>query len=215
MGVKERKERERRQRKMQILEAAKALFLKNGFLNVTMNDIASATELSTGTIYLYFKNKEDIFAALAAIGSEKLDEIVDKTLSGKNPLDKNNITKFIRDYLAIYNDYGCYFDLLLLNYRGKGQVNLSDGYAKDIREKTESSLLKCIQYFSSAVGEKAVEFEKAKRLTLAFWTSLLGMSQLVNIGQKKLLPPELVDETIETAASLLHDAFVPKTSSSN
>jgi AcrR family transcriptional regulator len=210
MGVKERKERERRQRKSEILETAKSLFLKNGFLNVTMNEIAAATELSTGTIYLYFKNKEDIFAALAVIGSEKLDEIVDKVLSKKNPLDKKNITHFIHAYLAVYNDYGCYFDLLLLNYRGKGHVNLSDGYTKAIREKTESSLLKCIQYFSSTVGEKAVDFERAKRLTLAFWTSLLGMSQLVNLGQKNLLPPELVDETIETAAGLLHDAFVPR-----
>lgn len=210
MGVKERKEREKKQRREEILETAKSLFLKKGFLNVTMNDIAGATELSTGTIYLYFKNKEDIFAALAAVGSEKLDQIVDKTLSKKNPLEKKNITKFIHEYLDIYNDYGCYFDLLLLNYRGRGQVNLSDGYSRAIREKTENSLMKCVKYFSSAVGEKAVDFEKARRLTLAFWTSLLGMSQLANIGQKKLLPPELVDETIETAASLLHDAFASK-----
>lgn len=210
MGVKERKEREKQERRNQILETARSLFLRNGFLNVTMNDIARATELSTGTIYLYFKNKEDIFGALAIIGSQRLDKIVDKVLSKKNPLDKKNITRFIHEYLKIYNDYGCYFDVLMLNYRGKGEVKLSDGYAKALREKTESSLYKCVHFFSSAVGEKAVDFEKAKRLTLAFWTSLLGMSQLANIGQKKLLPPELVDETIETAASLLHDAFVPR-----
>lgn len=210
MGVKERKEREKRERRSMILETARRLFLQNGFLNVTMNDIAKATEFSTGAIYLYFKNKEDIFASLAAIGSQKLDEVVGKILSKKDPLDKKNITKFIRNYLEIYNDYGCYFDVLLLNYRGRGEVKLSKELAKTIREQTESSLYKCVHFFSSAVGAKAVDFEKAKRLTLAFWSALLGMSQLANIGQKKLLPPELVDETIETAASLLRDAFIPR-----
>ena len=210
MGVKERKERERLQRKGQILDAARQLFLENGFLNVTMNEIAEATELSTGTLYLYFKNKEDIFAALAAVGAEKLDEVIERALSRKDPLDETNITKFIRDYLDIYNDYGCYFDVLLLNYRGKGSVNLSDGYAQTIKEQTEKTLMRAIQFFSSTVGERAVDVERAKRLTLAFWSSLLGMSQLVNIGQKKLLPKEMVDETIETAAGLLHSAFIPE-----
>jgi len=210
MGVKERKGRERLQRKGQIVDAARQLFLENGFLNVTMNEIAKATELSTGTLYLYFKNKEDIFGALAAIGAVKLDEVIEKALSRKDPLDETNITKFIREYLDIYNDYGCYFDVLLLNYRGKGSVNLSDGYAKTIKEQTEKTLMRAIQFFSSTVGERAVDVERAKRLTLAFWSSLLGMSQLVNIGQKKLLPKELVDATIETAAGLLHSAFIPK-----
>ena len=210
MGVEERKGRERLQRKGQIVDAARQLFLENGFLNVTMNEIAEATELSTGTLYLYFKNKEDIFGALAAIGAEKLDEVIEKALSRKDPLDETNITKFIREYLDIYNDYGCYFDVLLLNYRGKGSVNLSDGYAKTIKEQTEKTLMRAIQFFSSTVGERAVDAERAKRLTLAFWSSLLGMSQLVNIGQKKLLPKELVDATIETAAGLLHSAFIPE-----
>lgn len=212
MGVKERKERERNQRKEFILETARNLFLANGFLNVTMKDIAGAAEFSTGALYLYFRNKEDIFAALAAIGSERLDRLVDKTLARKEPLDKKNITRFIRDYLKIYNGYGCYFDVLLLNYRGKGEVKLSDGYASAIRRQTESSLMKCINFFSSAVGKKAVDMQKASHLTLAFWTALLGMSQLVNIAEKKLLPKELVDGTIETAAGLLHDAFAERRS---
>lgn len=207
MGIKERKEREKNQRKAIILETAKDLFFQNGFLNVTMKDIANATELSTGAIYLYFKNKEDIFAGLAALGSQKLDKIVDNVLSKKNVLEEKNIKKFINDYLKIYNEFGCYFDVLLLNYRGRGEVKLSEDYAKAIRELTEQSLFKVVNFFSSSLGKKSVDSDKAINLTLTFWSCLLGMSQLMNLGEKNLIPKEMVENTISTAARLLFDAF--------
>ena len=65
MGIKERKERERGRRRQQIMVAAKRVFSKKSFNKATMEDIAKEAELSPGTIYLYFKNKEELFASLS------------------------------------------------------------------------------------------------------------------------------------------------------
>lgn len=47
-----------------ILEAALELFRQNGFRRTSMEDIAEAADIAKGTLYLYFKSKEELFAAL-------------------------------------------------------------------------------------------------------------------------------------------------------
>jgi AcrR family transcriptional regulator len=65
MGIQERKERERERRKQQIMVAAKRVFSDKGFSKATMEDIANEAELSPGTLYLYFKNKDELYASLS------------------------------------------------------------------------------------------------------------------------------------------------------
>ena len=64
MGIRERKDREKDLRRQQIQEAAKELFLLKGFNSSTMEDIAKKAELSPATIYLYFKNKDELYVSL-------------------------------------------------------------------------------------------------------------------------------------------------------
>jgi AcrR family transcriptional regulator len=52
------------QRKSQILNAAEVVFTKKGFDEARMNDIAEKTGLSKGTLYLYFKSKDDLIVAI-------------------------------------------------------------------------------------------------------------------------------------------------------
>ena len=65
MGIRERKERERERRRQQIMVAAKRVFTNKGFSKATMEDIAKEAELSPGTLYLYFKNKDELYASLS------------------------------------------------------------------------------------------------------------------------------------------------------
>ena len=68
MGIAERREREKdlqqKMRRKQILDAAKRLFYEKGFSAATIEDIAQEAELSPAAIYLYFKNKDDLYASL-------------------------------------------------------------------------------------------------------------------------------------------------------
>ena len=68
MGINERKKREKRMREKmrekQIQEAAIAVFMDKGFNSATMEAIARKAELSPATIYLYFKNKDELYCSL-------------------------------------------------------------------------------------------------------------------------------------------------------
>ena len=72
MGIKERQSRERDTVRHAILNAARTLFLAEGYANVSMRKIAEQIEYSPGAIYSYFPGKEDIFFALAEEGLQFL-----------------------------------------------------------------------------------------------------------------------------------------------
>ena len=72
MGVKERQERERVATSRAILDAARELFVAEGYQNVSIRKIAEKIEYSPAAIYSYFPSKDDIFLALAEEGFRML-----------------------------------------------------------------------------------------------------------------------------------------------
>jgi TetR/AcrR family transcriptional regulator len=76
MSIASRKEREKEQRRSDILQAAEELFFARGFDSVSMDDIAKKVELNKATLYLYFKDKESLFFAVVLRGVRILYSMV-------------------------------------------------------------------------------------------------------------------------------------------
>ena len=110
MGIKERREKERKYRKRTILESAKRLFFKQGFAATTMSQIAESAELSKGTLYLYFQNKEELYISLLVEGMEILNNNLSRAIEGITGWEE----KFLALGWAYYKysiDYSEFFTL--------------------------------------------------------------------------------------------------------
>lgn len=81
MGITERKEREKLQRRRDILEAARIMFSEKGFPDTTMDEIAEKVELSKPTIYLYFDSKEDLYTSIVLEDFWKVVEQLEESLA--------------------------------------------------------------------------------------------------------------------------------------
>lgn len=115
MGIVERKARERarqqERRQKQILDAAKKVFHERGFSAATVDDIARIAELSPGALYLYFKNKDDIYVSL---NLQLLDYLHERLVKLKeddklDPLEKVDALK------GLFHDVFCFDRLILVN----------------------------------------------------------------------------------------------------
>lgn len=102
MGIQDRKIRHRENLRQAILDAAEELFVGQGFNNVSMRKIAKKIEYSATTIYIYFKDKGEIFTCLMEQYYRKLlvimNDIQDKY--GEDPL------QCIRKGLRAYTEFG-------------------------------------------------------------------------------------------------------------
>jgi len=109
-----RKEREQLQRRAEILQAALELFSEKGYHNVSMQEIAARAEFAVGTLYKFFKNKEELYkeilmqtamllySALSKVLEEKGDEYarVKNFLKTKCKLFMENILS-VRLYFGV------------------------------------------------------------------------------------------------------------------
>ena len=76
MGLEERRKREKENRKNAILKAARKLFFDKGFRDVTVESIAKKAELSKGSVYLYFKSKEEIYTQILLSDIDKFHKVI-------------------------------------------------------------------------------------------------------------------------------------------
>ncbi len=195
MGIQERKERERERRRQQIMVAAKRVFTVSGFNKATMEDIAKEAELSPGTIYLYFKNKDDLFASLSLRILQYLNIRLEHALNKKKNLDPEQKINALKD--AMYDVYE--FDpLILINMfhlqSSETLKNLSPQLLTEIKELSRSSIGKIAKIFSE--GIKKGNFIDRHPVALAdiIWSTFSGVilweesKRIINDNKNYLKP---------------------------
>src|SRR5215831_6806003 len=101
MGVTERRERERQAVRQDIIDAARALFIEEGYEKTSMRKIAERIEYSPTTIYLYFNDKKEL---LESICDETFGKFV-KVLQGIDKTHKDPLEN-LRATLRAYVEFG-------------------------------------------------------------------------------------------------------------
>jgi len=196
MGIKERKEREKERRRQQIIVAAKRIFSAKGFNKATMEDIAKEAEISPGTIYIYFKNKDELYASLSIRILQHLNIRLEHVKNQNNINDEQRIAS-LKD--ALYDIYD--FDpLILINLfhlqSSESLKNLSPGLLSEIKRLSQSSLKIMSDIFSEGINTGV--FIKANPNALAdiFWALFSGVilweeSKKIIDNKKDFLKPTL------------------------
>ena len=107
MGISERKEREKEQRREDILDAAEKVFFDKGLQVATMDEIAEKAELGKSTLYLYYKSKEDLFLAVMMRGGAILKQMFVDAASTGEPVLKLifNLGEAYLQYFKKHRDY--------------------------------------------------------------------------------------------------------------
>jgi AcrR family transcriptional regulator len=124
-----RKEREYLAHREEILSAAEKVFAAKGFFPTTMSEIAETAEFGTGTLYKYFKSKEDLYFTLIDGKTDEINRLVKSELLQKTSAIER-IKKVLglqlefiernRDFFRIYTSEGSRFEWTVKDELGKG-----------------------------------------------------------------------------------------------
>lgn len=136
MGIVERKEKQKLEIRKSILDASMKLFVEQGFENVSIRKIAELIEYSPTTIYLYFKDKDEIFFHLHEEGFAKLQELNRDLPAISNPMMR--LYKMGVNYINFGIDNPEYYDLMFIG--------------KEPMEKLEE--MKCVEW---VLGTTAID----------------------------------------------------------
>jgi AcrR family transcriptional regulator len=175
LGLVERRKRERENRKNAILKAARRLFFENGFRTVTIESIA---ELSKGSIYLYFKSKEEIYTQILLSDIDKFHEHFTGFL--RNPTSASEaIIRFAGIYVDLFLNDRELFRILMTFMLHTNAMNLPEDLNNHIIKSTNENISVIEEIFR--YGIERDEFPPTINLRLsrnALWGLLNGIISL-------------------------------------
>ncbi|MEE4356458.1 MAG: TetR/AcrR family transcriptional regulator [Desulfococcaceae bacterium] len=205
MGIQERKQRERERRRQQIMIAAKRVFSVKGFNRATMEDIAKEAELSPGTLYLYFKNKDELFSSLSIRILQYLNIRLEHVANDRSLENGEQKIDALREaMLDVYK-----FDpLMLINMfhlqSGETIRNLSPELFSEIKILSRNSLTSMSRIFEEGLREGFLTDKPAAvfaDIVLAMFSGIVLWEE-----SKKMIHEEknFLEQTLNTAFEIFN-----------
>jgi len=147
-----RRERDKLRQRQEMLAAALELFSEKGFHNVSMHEIAWKSEFAIGTLYKFFKNKEDLYKALMLEQADKFGEALTKAI--EEPDDEvEKLRNYVRTKGQMFRDNLSMVRLYFAETRG-ASFNIMAGLDREIRDKYGHFLETLASIFKSGMDRK-------------------------------------------------------------
>lgn len=187
MGIVERKEREKAERRRSILEAARELIAEKTFEEITMEDLAKRLELSRATLYLYFRNKSEIYTTLLIEGMRELEEGYAGVLERGplTPLEK--ITGYALVFFQFYDRNHSFFDLIVTK-RDELRKEIGDEVLDNLEKAGESVIHPLIKLIEE--GQALGEFPDGPPEKMVWLLRAVAIGFAVGIREGKIKFPQ-------------------------
>ncbi len=170
-----RQERERERRRQQIIAASKRAIAAKGFSKTTIKDIAHEAELSPGTLYIYFKNKDELYASLSIRMLKHLIVRLQrvKEMQANDPAQRIDAVK--KALCEVYDiDPPMLINLFHLQ-SSETLENISAELLDQITELTRQSLLTLADIFETGIEEGLFRARDPMQIALAVWAMFSGL----------------------------------------
>lgn len=208
MGIAERKDRERQEMRTKILEAAAAMFVQDGYEKTSLRGIAEKIEYSVGTIYLYFKDKTEVFHALMTQGFEMLLEKFRQM-----PCDpERDPLACLRDiaklYMSFANDNPAYYDLMFVMRKPMEMVHDEADF------QTGTAAFQTLQAIVDAcIAKNLIRYDSPEMGALLCWATLHGIISLyirkrLIMIECKIIDEDKIDEFLDQAVDAYLKAII-------
>jgi TetR/AcrR family transcriptional regulator len=178
LGITERRKREKDQRRERAMDAAMAVYNEEGYHAITMEKIAERCEISRASLYLYFKNKDEILIDAILDHTEYFTNILQDLYDNRERLKDSLLEELWGRYIDFYEKEPETFNASLYFRNHEMILNLPE----DLRSSINGSASRVVslQHKIIEYGVKTGLFIDCNPMTLAevIWTSFLGIIQL-------------------------------------
>ena len=176
MGVKERREREKSETRDKILDAARELFVTEGYEGVSMRKVAEKIEYSPTAIYVHFADKEELFRELCHEDYAQLAQVFQSSLISSDPVER------LRQIGAIYVDFGIrypnHYKFMFMTPTPAHELSDKDREVKGNPEEDAYAFLKWAVLQALDAGSFREEFTDADLISQTLWASVHGVISL-------------------------------------
>jgi len=147
-----RREREKRTQRQEMLAAALDLFSIRGYRNVSMQEIAERAEFAVGTLYKFFRNKEDLYKALILEQFHTFRETLTRAI--EEPEEEiEKLRNYVKAKGELFRANAPMIRLYFAETQG-ARLNVMAGFDAEIRERHDAFRQTLASVFESGMKRK-------------------------------------------------------------
>ncbi|GAA3956022.1 TetR family transcriptional regulator [Chitinophaga oryziterrae] len=196
MGITDRKEREKLEMRRLIMDAAMDMFVKDGYEKTSIRNIADKIEYSPATIYLYYKDKDELLWGLQTEAFEKLANVFREGITAIEPIQQ------LRQMAKLYVEFGMGNpDLYDLMFIIRSPMNAE----KNEEWKSGSSAFQFLMNIIQAAIDK-LKYENVMIGALSCWSMVHGLVSLNVRGRCKVL--EVPEDKVQDMLQIAVDQYI-------
>ncbi len=188
-----------------MLEAARELFFDKGYGGTTMEMVSRSAGFSKRTVYLYFKNKDDLFLAVASQGLDRLQaalEAVDVDALGY----EEAVETIMEEYIRFASDDPEYFRFIFHDATQSMIANASEPVRERMAQQERACLRVPERVVDKGIAEGIVPVVDPQEAAIVFWGTVTGIILLSLGGSQTILPEKRLD-IIRQAVWVLYHGF--------
>lgn len=180
MGIAERKEREKQQRRLEIISAAENVFFSQGYENSTMEDVAKRVELSKGTLYLYFTSKDELLLAIVQKSISKLQNLfIEHSSKEENGICK--IRAVGEAFIRFFFEYRDYYNIMNYHFSHPTSVKKNCAICEEIYLLKTSNHGLMVEILEEGIKDGTIHKDiDPNKTALLLWGESMGVLQMVS-----------------------------------
>ena len=199
MGISERKEKQKTEIRKMILDASMKLFVEQGFENVSIRKIADLIEYSPTTVYLYFKDKDDILFNLHELGFQKMAEYNEGLWDIKNPLFR--LHKMGENYIKFGISNPEFYDIMFIQ---RAPMQAIESTLECEWKSGDVAMGRLKDTIREAMDKGLIIKGDVDAVSMVIWSMVHGLVSLsIRDRFNKLVPPEAVVPMMNQALNWL------------
>lgn len=201
MGISERKERDKQEMRQRIIDAAMYMFLEEGYNKTSIRNIAEAIEYSPATIYLYYKDKDELLYEVQRQAFDKLYDTFIQEASDPDPLVR--LEQICKSYVRFGLNNPELYDLMFII---RAPMNVDEKIHQTNGKDCFQIVFDCLE---ECMVKNLVKFEDPRVAMLSIWSMGHGLVSLQVRCRLKVLDlaegdiPELLDRSIEAYLGII------------
>lgn len=147
-----RREREKLRQRQEVMDVALQLFSDKGYHNVSMHEIAKEAEFAIGTLYKFFRNKEDLYKALIMQLSDRFYGAITEVIESDAP-EIEKLRTYVRTKGELFRNNLSAIRLYFEETRG-AKFKVMAGAEREIRKRHQRILLALASIFERGMSQK-------------------------------------------------------------
>ncbi len=194
-----RKEREKLRKNQEIIEASIRVFSEKGFYEATMHDIANAVEMGVGTLYQYFKSKDDLYYNAILYKLNEFHNFYEEKLHDKFGLLETVSAMIIAwvEYFGTNNDF---FAIVFSEW-----INVKKTFARKLKKRLTNDFLEKYDEIIRLMEKGKQTGEIKNGVDIGILSSMIfgAIQHIIHMGamKKETITPSIVAENITSILS--------------